>query len=324
MNKINLVLLSGVCVLTLSSCSWLSDWPPNGSSRAAAPAPAPQTKVMQTADSTWIAPQEGQAPVEHMVPKQSGGNVDMQKKMDALEQQMAQMRTDMSMMMPALTRLAEVQGDLQALLSSQIQPAAGDASGAVENMYEQQQRRPQPVATSQPTSMVAPQSSETAMLRQQKEAELRAQLAARSGASTQPTPVSAPSTAAAPVGVTPQQRNTIPVTPSSGAQITSIRFGEHPDKTRIVLDVSEEVAFDYDVDNGEQIVILELDGDWSGIAQRNVSDSAMVSAYSASPDGQGGTRMALQLKQPGQISWAQYIPPSAGKGHRVVIDVAGI
>lgn len=282
MKKLNLALLSGVCVLTLSSCSWLSDWPPSGTKRAEAP--APQAKVIQTADATYMDTQNtGQKPVEHMVPQNAGAG-DMQDRLADLEDQMEQMRSDMSMMMPALTRLAEVQGDLQALLSSQIQPAAG---GAPQNIYDRAPVEPSP---QKQNASVTPQAE------------------------------------AQPAAMQSQQR-AAPASAGAGAgagQIEAVRFGEHPDKTRIVLDVSDEIAFDYDIDNGEQILMLELGGDWSGVEQRNVSGSDMISAYSAMPDGQGGTRMAVQLKKQGQISWAQYIPPAAGKGHRIVLDVTGI
>ncbi len=339
MKKINFVLLSGVCIVALSSCSWISDWPPSGSKRAAAPAPAmaPQVTLMQTADATWIEPAAGGDAVATMVPTPSKATQD---RMNELEQQMAQMRSDMSMMMPALTRLAEVQGDLQALLSSQIQPAAGNASGAgdmpntasqvVNNRYEQPK-----VATASPTSVVAPQSSagmNAAAIAAQRQAAMQKIEMASADASQygydemdmDDESHMGESTATAAPSATPQPVYRQPVATTSGGKITSIRFGEHPDKTRIVMDVTDDIAFDYDVDNNEQILVLELGGDWSGIAQRSVSDSAMISSYSASPDGRGGTRMALQLKKAGQVSWAQHIPPADGKGHRVVIDISGL
>ena len=331
MKKINLVLLSGVCVLALSSCSWLSDWPPSGSKRAAAPAPAsaPQATVMQTADATWIEPAAGDEAVATMVPAQTGNDKGLQDRINDLEQQMAQMRNDMSMMMPALTRLAEVQGDLQALLSSQIQPAAGDARGTVNNIYDRApstQNTPRSATTS-PTSVIAPQSNAgmnaAAMAAQRKAAaETTEMAAADSGDDYGYDEGMDDFVETAPAAT--QQSSVQPVRATAGGKITSIRFGEHPDKTRIVMDISDEMGFDYDIDNSERILVLELGGDWSGVAQRSVSGSDMIAAYSASPDGQGGTRMAIQLKKPGQISWAQYIPPSEGKGHRVVIDVTGL
>lgn len=302
MKKLNLALLSGVCVLTLSSCSWLSDWPQSGSQRASAPAPAPQARIVQTADATYMDSSAEQQPVERMVPE-NPANAAMQDRIADLEAQMAQMRNDMSMMMPALTRLAEVQGDLQALLSSQIQPAAG---GMPQNIYDRAPAEPSP---QKQNASVTPQENTRAP----------------QGNALAPQKTAVAPQAAAQKAAPPPQSNTDTVPASTGGnEIKAVRFGEHPDKTRIVLDVSDKIAFDYDIDNGEQILMLELGADWGGDEQHNVSGSDMVSAYSAMPDGQGGTRVAIQLKKAGQISWAQYIPPAAGKNHRIVLDVTSM
>lgn len=336
MKKLNLVLLSGVCALTLSSCSWLSEWPPSGEQRAMAPAPAeaPQSRLMQTADATWIEPAAGD-PVAHNISADGTTSKAVQDRLNALEAKIAKMQSDMSMMMPALTRLAEVQGDLQALLSSQIQPAAGNAREAVDNMYGGgASYNAAAVAAQGQSGGIAPQS--TAQKNMPSNGQYALQMAAQrqseQGGNTQVAAAKADQgyddNMSAAVAATPapqtMQQGGVTQAATTGGEIMDVRFGEHPDKTRIVLDVNKKVAFDYDVDNTENILILDLGGRWDGVQRRAVSGSDIIAAYTTTPDGQGGTHMAIQLKQAGKVSWAQYIPPSGSKGHRIVIDVAGL
>ena len=69
---------------------------------------------------------------------------------------------------------------------------------------------------------------------------------------TQPAPVAAyqPAEAASPS----------PVVSSPTASVKTIRLGEHDDKTRIVLDVTNDVPFKLDMDNqGRQLVVIRRD-----------------------------------------------------------------
>ncbi len=270
---------SALCLLLLNGCSWLGDWSYGGSEKAQRP--EPQVKLMQTADSTWIDPQPGTAPIEHTLPA-SAGNAGAQARLVQLEQQVAEMRNDMSMMMPALTRLASVQTDLQAVLVGQIQPAAG-ASLPAQNPYQPGTGRPTPIAKSPHQAAARP--------------------------------------AAAPPPATPVAYSQS----SNGPLIKQVRFGEHPDKTRIVLDMSAETTFKYDLDNGEKILMIELpQAGWKGQPESSTRNSALISSYSLMPDGQGGTRIIMQLRQDVQVRWAQAIPAAAGKDPRVVIDITGL
>lgn len=84
----------------LSGCSWLEEWPPAERQLTKRP-PEPQPRVMQTSDATWLQPDSTVLPVDH-----SGPTSDMaaMQRLESLEKQVAEMRNDMNMMMPALTR----------------------------------------------------------------------------------------------------------------------------------------------------------------------------------------------------------------------------
>lgn len=287
-NEIKKVLLAGVLVLSLGGCEWISDWPPSEASSyrtgGDARPPPPQMKITQTADATWMQPAPQSRPEEILVPRTetSGGNAS--ERIEKLEKSVEDMRHDMSMMVPALTRLAEAQADTQALLAQQ--PQAGSEEAAALDFPTQAAVPGEPVGIPVPLSS----SSENVSKRD---------------------------------NVSDMQVFSLPKSTLPNS-VRQIRFGEHPDKTRIVLDISDEVAFRYDLDNEEHILVIELPGlGWGTAAQTVVQNSVLVKSYQASSDGQGGTRLAIQLKKDAKVMWAQPIPSVGGKDPRIVIDIAG-
>ena len=277
-------LQAGACVVVLTGCSWLEEW---DGRQAKAPQPQPQAKLMQTADATWIKPEENQKPVEKLVPAPDETMLETRTRLNDMEKQLADMQNDMKMIMPALTRLAALpvnSGDM-----SQVQPSAGSDAAAVVDDGADLMPVPlvqQPVK--QPVTMAA--------------------------ASAAPVPARE----SAPPAASMQ-----PASYSSGVVAQDIRFGSHPDKTRVVIDVSGEIGFTYDIDNTENILLIDLAGtQWGGAAQAPVGDSPLVTSYEAVPNGKGGTQMAVQLRQPAKVLWAQTLPAVGGKGPRLVIDIA--
>jgi N-acetylmuramoyl-L-alanine amidase len=114
-----------------------------------------------------------------------------------------------------------------------------------------------------------------------------------------------------------------PAAAPGGSMINQVRFGEHPDKTRMVLDLSDKVAFSYNISPDGTIVALDMGGaSWGAGQSAASSGSPLIASYVAQPDGRGGTQMNIQLRQPGKIVFAQYIPPSAEHSPRIVVDIA--
>lgn len=281
--------MTGFLVLSLGGCDWLSDWPPadvpSFRSGGDVRPPPPQMKITQTADATWMQPAPQSKPEEILVPRTetSGGNTP--ERLEKLEKSVEDMRHDMSMMIPALTRLAEAQADTQALLAQQSQPQAGggDASSLEFPVQAATPGAPVEISTSLSSENVSERDN-----------------------------------------VADMRIASLPQAASSGT-VRQLRFGEHPDKTRIVLDTSDNVAFRYDLDNKEHILVIELPGmGWGTVAQTSVQNSMLVQSYQASSDGQGGTRLAIQLKEDAQVMWAQPIPSVGGKDPRIVIDIVGV
>lgn len=329
--------MAGAAVL-LSGCSWLGDWPPSGSKKEALRAPPPETKVMRSAEATWIEPDADQKAVP-VKAKDDPSYKNAIERINKLEESVASIRNDMSMMMPALTKLAEAQGDIQQLLRhmdgdlSSVQPAAGASDGprtltpassaspasaetrnytgaASGNRQEQRQEQHQAQARNQ--GQASQQNQPVAKNAQEA-------LAQMSGASQAPRQVASVNQQAQGQGNTQSPQRS-----GGGSAVTQMRFGEHPDKTRIVFDTGQQVSFDYDLDNSENILLVKFPrAGWNAAQKATVGNSDLVQSYSAMPNAQGGTDVILQLKRQARVQWAQSIPPSGGgQGHRVVLDVA--
>ena len=106
------------------------------------------------------------------------------------------------------------------------------------------------------------------------------------------------------------------------AAVNSIRFGEHPGKTRMVLDLTGASTYKADVDNNEHVLFVELSkADWATTGEKVLSHP-LVAAYATQPSKSGGTTLALKLKKPVKIVGSAALPPSSSKGHRIYLDLA--
>lgn len=330
--------LASVAVLSLSACGWLqedvasssyNDWQ---SAAAETPAP-PATRVMQTAEGTWLEPDKVAKPVPtaNEIAELKQAN----KRIAALETQIAALQNDMKMMMPALTRLA---GTDAAAMNS-VQPAAGGVSGGEvprihrnymqgqdfygdDQLYEDPETAmdapldPPPAASASSAEPLAPAP-----------APVQAKPVAHMASPTAMVP-------GAPVAINPQAQAPAQPIPAAytppALNVTSIqglRFGNHDGgKSRMVLDVSAATSFKYDIDNNEKFLVIEVPGTvWNaGPVTRVIQDNPLLQSVAASPDGQGGTRLVFQLKAPVKILWSQAIPPAGTQGHRLVFDVAAL
>ena len=370
-------LLTGVCIGLLTGCSWLEDWPPKGSELAVKTAPKPpESKIMQTSGGTWL---ESDERVSQAGPKGIAVDDASAERIAQLEQTVAGIRNDMQMMMPALTKLAEAQGDLQNALS-QVEPAAGSVMGQaappsgqgyVQNHQSPQQQRPMPIAAPANTgnNMPPPIPAQFDKARQQQQQQTYQppqqpsyQQGYQQGYPQQQTyqPQPQQNNGPQPGSVAwyeqqeqqsrqqqayqpqPQQNNyqrqnyqppvQQPVMQqasyggaASGVSVTSVRFGEHPDKTRMVLDTTSDVAFSYNVDASGRMLTVSLPGaGWQGASQMNVMNSPLVSSYNVTPDGAGGHQLVMQMRQPVRVLWAQALKPGGPQGHRIVFDLAAL
>jgi N-acetylmuramoyl-L-alanine amidase len=123
-----------------------------------------------------------------------------------------------------------------------------------------------------------------------------------------PEPVAGPTVGARPKGPLPI--------------VMSARIGEHDDRTRLVIELSDPVNLRaFALANPDRVVIDMPEVAWRLGAPPKPSGFGAVKSYRYGQFRAGNSRMVIDLNQPVSVSDALVIPPSSGFGYRVVIDL---
>ncbi len=122
------------------------------------------------------------------------------------------------------------------------------------------------------------------------------------------------------------QKGAQPTAHASGqsAVVTGIRVGQHPDKVRLVFDVTKKTSFEVDLDNDENILVVELPNAlWkTQVRHESFGRLPVVKSYKVNAFNQGqGNIFVLQLKAPTSILMKTKLPALSGNGERIVIDL---
>ena len=117
--------------------------------------------------------------------------------------------------------------------------------------------------------------------------------------------------------------------PSVGAQpagqiplVMSARIGEHEDRTRLVIELSDPVNLRaFTLTNPARVVVDMPEVGWRLSAPPRPSGFGSIKSYRYGLFRKGNSRMVIDLNRPVTVSDALVLPPSAGFGYRVVIDL---
>lgn len=225
---------------------------------------------------------------------------DEDQRLDRLETAVQSLRNDFDSVAPSINRLISVEGDLQELI------------GQLETLLDQESApppRPAPAPVVNPAPAPMPAQPQGPVMPEQTATSAPTDLAPAAAARPQPIPDPVPAPAPAPA--------------ATGQSIVSIRVGEHPDKTRIVLDASGNPNYSYDLDNSEKIFIVELPGTgWSASAQSTFSSSPLLGSYRTDSLNGNGTRLIMQLKKAAAVVYSSKIGGKQPGQERIVIDLA--
>ncbi|HJS44847.1 MAG TPA: N-acetylmuramoyl-L-alanine amidase [Rhizomicrobium sp.] len=102
----------------------------------------------------------------------------------------------------------------------------------------------------------------------------------------------------------------------------SARIGEHQDRTRLVIELSDPVNLRaFALANPDRVVIDLPEVSWRLGAPPRPSGYGPVKSYRYGQFRAGNSRMVIDLNAPVTVSDALVIPPSSGFGYRVVIDL---
>lgn len=212
------------------------------------------------------------------------------KRFDRLESAVTDLRREFEAVKPAVVRLVAVEDDIQDLIQEleqllQNEPPSAVAPRAV---------TPQRAVTAPPPNSVSAENATSAAIKP-------------------------------PVVLTPEKPKPVAPPPASNnADAQRLRFGEHRDKTRVVIDASKNIAYSVDLDNAEKLLVIDLPGaSWGGQASWSSSKSPLVSSYTVQNIDDGGSRIIMVLKRSSSILKQTMIKPNAdSRSHRLVIDLA--
>jgi N-acetylmuramoyl-L-alanine amidase len=109
---------------------------------------------------------------------------------------------------------------------------------------------------------------------------------------------------------------------SSDPVIMGIRIGEHQDRTRFVVEVSDPVAMrTFTLSNPNRVVIDMPVVQWHLDAPPRPMGNGIVRSYRYGLFRSGNSRFVIDLNAPVSVSNALVVPPTGGYGYRVVIDL---
>lgn len=104
--------------------------------------------------------------------------------------------------------------------------------------------------------------------------------------------------------------------------VKGIRTGQHPGKTRLVLDLTGQSKYRADIDNEENLLLIELsDAGWAAASQK-MMNHPLIKGYTTQASSNGGTILALELSKPAKILGSSALKPNSQYGHRIYLDLA--
>ena len=225
------------------------------------------------------------------------------ERLDRMERAVQNMRNDFDNVAPSIRRLMAIEGDMQNLII-ELRKMTTDTS-----------------RINQSPSTTVGNSSNTIGTRQQVSPATQQVIQDKT-----PTPQAVPMAkkvkkpAAIP---TPMVKTAPPPPPVQNGKpsVYGLRIGEHPGKTRIVLDVNAKTSFKPDIDNSEKIMIVELpEASWGTATAKNFGRSPFITSYKVEKSGDGSL-LIFRLKKGAKISYKGDLPSISGSGRRLVIDL---
>ncbi|MCI5060888.1 MAG: hypothetical protein MRY79_07440 [Alphaproteobacteria bacterium] len=216
-----------------------------------------------------------------------------EERLARLERAVQNMRSEFDNVAPSIRRLMAIEGDIQNLITELRKLTA----------------EPELLTAPRPSAVAPPPASTPQVL----------------GSTAQPKkvpPAQKAHKAKKPPAPKSYTKKTPPPVSGGKASIYDVRIGEHPGKTRIVLDTNAKTNFTTDIDNGENILIIELpQTSWSASTSKSLAKSNFIQSYNVETSGEDSL-LIVQLKHNARVGYKDDLPGSNG-GRRIVVDIEG-
>lgn len=331
-----------LCVLLLAGCGQSStpsatpvagetaavSAPPGADNR---PAPLGSTGTAKDANGLPVLAPRGVNASQLFAQKLS----DPDDRIDRLETAVQEMRNDFDAMAPSIVRLVAVEKDIQELVTQLETLVAGDAVAPVESQgimpLDPEIPTESPIAATHPAGVQS--GADGAPLPLSDELPVMAEGSDMAANPATPAPLppatapAVPATSAPPAAPTPvpapAAQSPPPAPAAAGISVTALRTGEHPGKTRIVLDLSGKTEFTADLDNAEKILVVDLPGAaWSAATKKTFDASSRLASYEVNPGANGkGSLLVIKLRSDTAILYKGVMPADSGAGSKIVIDI---
>ncbi|MCB9959576.1 MAG: N-acetylmuramoyl-L-alanine amidase [Rhodospirillaceae bacterium] len=102
----------------------------------------------------------------------------------------------------------------------------------------------------------------------------------------------------------------------------NLRLGEHPDRTRLVAEMSSRVEFSLSLLANPYRLIIDLPAvDWQGPPLATLGGVGLVEEIERTPDALGVTRLVVRLAGPARVRDAFFLGQTAAIPYRLVVDL---
>ena len=114
----------------------------------------------------------------------------------------------------------------------------------------------------------------------------------------------------------------LPAQPRQPPVVMSARIGEHADRTRLVIELSDPINLRaFTLANPNRIILDMPEVAWRLDNPPVPTGQGLIKAYRYGLFRAGNSRMVIDLGRPARLGETLAIPPAAGFGYRVVIDL---
>ena len=114
----------------------------------------------------------------------------------------------------------------------------------------------------------------------------------------------------------------IPIPLSGQQRVTRVRVGAHPEKTRVVLDVSSPTEFHFRLGADGQTILVDLPhAGWSATPSLPRTQRGVVARVAFTPFSDKGGRLNIDTRHPVRLSKPLVLAPAGGRGYRIVFDL---
>lgn len=107
--------------------------------------------------------------------------------------------------------------------------------------------------------------------------------------------------------------------------VTAVRVGEHPDKTRFVMEISVEPRYRiFTLPDPFRVVIDLPELRWAPRSKLPTGADGLIAAMRFGLFAPGTTRIVLDMRRPARVRGVFVIPPQQGYPYRLVIDMEAV